>query len=418
MKISKASTGTAIFLKQPAIEYHRQGYLDKFYTTFIEHPNYWLSRVISKSVGAEIQRRAFHDLPLSAFELYPWKEIARTIASKKFSPGMADQIWEWADLSFDRWVASKLSSDLTAIEVVEHSSLQTILTAKKKGIVSVYEQPSQHHSFLYPIVQQLLKEKPELVTPTTKLQINEKSVRRNERRDKELAAADIIMCNSSFTKRTLLNSGLVKENKILVNPYGFPAPVPKQEYGNTKKLVFLNAGTQNLRKGLHLLYDVWKQPFFQKAEMELWLIGAMNLPPSLLQGIGANVKIMSSIPREELMRLYQQVDVFVLPTYADGFGMVISEAMSRGIPVITTYNSGGPDIIEHGKNGFLIPAGDEGALLEQMKWCVENRHLLAQIGQNALATAKKWQWEDSRKNHVDLVTNKIATIKEAWKKDV
>ncbi|MFP3345246.1 glycosyltransferase family 4 protein, partial [Halomonas sp. SIMBA_159] len=53
----------------------------------------------------------------------------------------------------------------------------------------------------------------------------------------------------------------------------------------------------------------------------------------------------------EWLRLYQQADVFVMPTYADAFGYVFIEAMAMGLPVITTRINAIPEIVSHGETG-------------------------------------------------------------------
>ena len=111
------------------------------------------------------------------------------------------------------------------------------------------------------------------------------------------------------------------------------------------------------------------------------------------------------------MELYKQASVFVLPSLADGFAMVISEAMSRGVPVITTENTGGPDVITPGKDGWIVPAGDEEALVNQMKWCVENKHQVEEVGIKAIERAKQWQWSDYRAAVAQKIKLKIDEYK-------
>ena len=106
--------------------------------------------------------------------------------------------------------------------------------------------------------------------------------------------------------------------------------------------------------------------------------------------------------------MYAEASVFVLPSLADGFGMVISEAMSRGLPVIATENTGAADVIEPSITGFVIPTGDEEALKSQMRWCVEHSDLLSQIGANAREAAAKWQWSDYRRALSDVVHQRIS----------
>jgi len=158
-----------------------------------------------------------------------------------------------------------------------------------------------------------------------------------------------------------------------------------------------------LRKGSHLLYEAWKLCGFKEEEAKLLLVGKMLLPAHLRNDLPKNVVINGNIPHEELMELYQQADIFVLPTLADGFGMVVTEAMSQGVPVIASINSCGPDVIDHTQDGWLIPAGDLSALVAQMKWCVENRNQLNNFSKAARQKALSWQWPQYRQLLTEII---------------
>ena len=67
-------------------------------------------------------------------------------------------------------------------------------------------------------------------------------------------------------------------------------------------------------------------------------------------------------------------DVFILPSYREGFGMVLMEAGALGVPCITTNITGCNEIIQDGVNGKIIPPRDENALYEVMKWFYEHRN--------------------------------------------
>jgi glycosyltransferase involved in cell wall biosynthesis len=414
MKVLHAHPGSNPFTKHTAIGYYEENMLENFLTTFIAHKDYFLSNAIVKlvpSLKRDIERKAFEELPLEKIKTYPYKELLRLFVSRYGSAVLTDKTWEWAELSFDKWVASQVSKmNIDAVHVYEHAGLATLKKGREKGIFTIYEQPSQYHTFFAPVVAEQLKKYPQLASSETSLLFNDKSDYRNRRRDEELAHADLVLCNSSFTKRTLLDAK-IKADKIQVVSYGFPHVLDlsqtESKTSTDKPVIFLNAGTQNLRKGLHLLYNAWRKANFSPQQAELWLIGKNSLPEDLTKDLGINVKIKDSIPREELMQLYKEADVFVLPTLADGFAMVISEAMSQGVPVITTQNSMAPDFIINEKNGWVVPVGEEEALLNQMKWCVENKHLLPKIGYEALQTAKKWQWEDYRKKVTEVVQNQF-----------
>jgi len=102
----------------------------------------------------------------------------------------------------------------------------------------------------------------------------------------------------------------------------------------------------------------------------------------------------------------------VLPTLADGFGMVITEAMSQGIPVIASENCCGPDVIEPGKDGWIVSAGDIDKLSAQMQWCVANPQQVAACGNAAKQKAANWQWPQYRQKLAEIVANKWQQFKQ------
>jgi glycosyltransferase involved in cell wall biosynthesis len=74
----------------------------------------------------------------------------------------------------------------------------------------------------------------------------------------------------------------------------------------------------------------------------------------------------------------------------------VTEAFAQGLPVITTNRAGAADLVKHGVNGLIIPAGDVNALAEALDWCITHRLELKNMRQAALETAASWQWSDYR----------------------
>jgi len=399
MKISIANPSVAPHVKQNVTAYFDSGDLSTFYTTFFSHPESTLSILLSKIPGLnkELKKRAFNNLPIPYFASKPLLEILRSISARKLSAEITDAIWHRAELSFDNWVAKRIDTEnIDAIHTYEHCALATLEKARQKGIYTIYEQLSQHHTFFTKVAKEQFLLYPDLKTLNNDLLVNNKAKKRNIRRDNELKLADVILCNSSFTKTTLIDAG-IDEKKITVIPLAFPKPIEKvRDRNRNEPIKFLYAGNQSLRKGVHLLYEAWKICNFEAVEAELWLIGKMQLPEHLRTNLPGKVIIKNTIPHEELIGIYSEVDIFVLPTLADGFGMVITESMSQGTPVITTENSAGPDIIKHNENGWIIPAGNLEALIKQMKAVVKNAANLEKISTAALATARRWQWPEYR----------------------
>jgi glycosyltransferase involved in cell wall biosynthesis len=82
----------------------------------------------------------------------------------------------------------------------------------------------------------------------------------------------------------------------------------------------------------------------------------------------------------EWLNLYSQADVFVMPTYADAFGIVFLEAMAAGLPVIASQLPQIYEIVSDGETGFLVPSGDRHALACKIRHLIENPTLGREMG--------------------------------------
>ena len=116
---------------------------------------------------------------------------------------------------------------------------------------------------------------------------------------------------------------------------------------------------------------------------------------------------MGSISREKLMPEYGLADALLFPTLCDGFGMVATEAWSRGCPVITTPRAGVADLLRDGENGRLIDARSASAIAEVVNWCHHNRPTLKAMRSPARETALAHQWSDYRAQVVRTIQERL-----------
>jgi len=98
------------------------------------------------------------------------------------------------------------------------------------------------------------------------------------------------------------------------------------------------------------------------------------------------------VSRDQVPALLATADVFVFPSLFDGFGLAQLEAMAAGLPVVTTDASAGPDLIEDGAEGFVVPAGDAGALVERMRHFIERPDRTREMGERARIAAGRFSW--------------------------
>ena len=104
--------------------------------------------------------------------------------------------------------------------------------------------------------------------------------------------------------------------------------------------------------------------------------------------------------RDNLVKLYQNATLFVLPSYHEGLPTVLLEAMSCGLPIIATDVRGNRDMISSGKNGILVPPRDPKKMAEATSLLLENDTLRTSLSKNARKTIEgKYTW--------DAVSNKF-----------
>lgn len=122
-----------------------------------------------------------------------------------------------------------------------------------------------------------------------------------------------------------------------------------------------------------------------------------------------NVHFEGFKQKEELKKYYQAADVFVLMTIYDVWGLVINEAMSNGLPVITTDMCvAGLDLIKDGENGFVISVGDSDAL-QRCIWDIYKSDKYAQMQNNAIATIREYTIENLAQTHIKIFKKYLHT---------
>ena len=116
-----------------------------------------------------------------------------------------------------------------------------------------------------------------------------------------------------------------------------------------------------------------------------------------------SVHYVDFMGKEELKNYYRAADVFVLMTVGDVWGLVVNEAMACGLPIITTDKCvAGRELVENGKNGFVIGVGDDEALAGCVKEIVYNEKKIADMGENSLKTIKNCTIEEMAKIHMGV----------------
>ncbi len=297
------------------------------------------------------------------------------------------------DILFDHWVSKQLKKEEPFDLFVGWANYATksIPIARKLGAKIIVESGSCHIAAQQKLLQQEYQTHGLMHQPITQ--------RNRERMIQEYHAADYIMTLSSFARKSFIDHGFAPE-KILQVACGADIEyfmTPKQET-LVKQQVFtvMFVGLLSIRKGIHYLIDAWQQLKLPEATTRLLLVGSMqhDLQQVLKnKTLTKNIVFYGPTSRETLRKLYQQASVFVLPSVEDGFGMVMGEAMASGLPIISTINTGAPDVITDGKEGFLVPAQQASGLAEKIAWCYEHQDQATQMGLQGQKTIQNYRWD-------------------------
>jgi glycosyltransferase involved in cell wall biosynthesis len=309
-------------------------------------------------------------------------------------------------------VAQLLEKDLDAVYTYEDGARLTFEAAKRRSIARIYELPLGYYLGVANELERAVK-----ATSDVDIQINSEPAWKQTRKDEELALADLLVVPCEWALASLRFSKFSRKGVIKV-PYGTPAD---EVSGRVQKpdgpFTVLFAGQIGIRKGVPLLLEAWKRLGLKDAR--LLMAGSLGLGEEYLKSHNG-FHYLGALPRVQLLEVMKEMDLFVFPSLAEGFGLVIGEAMAAGVPVLTTMNTGGPELITDGQEGWCVNAHDVDALAERIEWAYWNRDALYEMGSQARRRAEQWTWADYRKKltdelsqhlgiqHVALATEKIA----------
>lgn len=144
------------------------------------------------------------------------------------------------------------------------------------------------------------------------------------------------------------------------------------------------------RKEKHLKLVAIAKPGFRRIESADWFNHLIERC-----GLIGSVEIMESVDDEEIVKLYQNALVFLLPTRMEGWGLAIMEAMAAGCPVISSPVGGVNELVEDGVNGLLVNVGDVKGIADAIVKIASDRELRDNLVSHGLKTARKFTWKNA-----------------------
>lgn len=392
---------TTGFVREAGTGLRRAGWSCDAVTHLIDTPDASWRKALcagAKSVGIdldrEFRRRTLVDSPWNSVDTFPVWELLRVASLRaRMDRRLSDMIFQQAINSLERRTSRALQRNATHVYAYEFSARATFEVAAQRGIGRIYELPSPEYNFVEELLAGEAMLMPELNEPEDAY-FARKRIERLAWRQREWELADLVIVNSQFTLDTFARAGY-DTGKVRVVRYGAPAvaaaETPSAPANDGQPLKCLWAGTFSVRKGAHYLLEAWKQ-LPRGHDLQLDIYGAWALPERFRRDLPASIRFHGSIPQTELFQRYREADILVFPTLCDGFGMVVTEAFAKGLPVITTDRAGAADLVRQEENGLIVPAGHAAGLASALDWCRANRPALRAMRGAALETARRRPW--------------------------
>lgn len=230
-----------------------------------------------------------------------------------------------------------------------------------------------------------------------------------DREEREYALADYILVLSDFCRISFVGRGVPPE-KILTFGLGADTdkfkPSPAAVENRRRRLLagnrlrVLTVGTFSFQKGA---YDLVSIAASLKDTADFRFVGSVEKEAAAL--VKKNAGIISFFPKQDESRLLEQYewgDVFLFPTIQDGFAAVLVQALVSALPILTTTNCGGPDLVKDEAAGWIVPIRDPEAAVSRLRWCDAHRKELADQVARLYERYSAWGSSESARRFADI----------------
>lgn len=403
------------FTRAIAYKLVQENMLYEFHTSVAAFPGGISDRLQKADPFSQLKRRQFEPALKPFTHSFPWFEISRMLAQKMGLPWLTrhergplsvDALYSYLDKKVASRLKNAAAHGVTGVYAYEDGALATFTQAKALGMQCIYDLPIAY----WEAGRDLMKAEADRLPAWT--QTLGGGVRDSEaklfRKTRELELADLVVVPSQFVRNSL--PGWAKNKKIVVAPFGTPvansvsAGEPVDKSNSDRPLRVLFAGSMGQRKGLGDLFSAFK--ILNTSKVELVVMGGLQAPMKFYRDQLPNFVYEPGRPNNEVLKLMASCDVFCLASIVEGRALVMQEAMSQGLPLIITPNTGGEDLIIEGQTGFLIPIRSPEAIAEKINWFLENREKIPAMGKMAKLHAAKLTWD----NYTTQIINAINAL--------
>jgi len=380
-----------------------EGLLGEFHTT--------LDTTLPASIlrrgrlGASLARRALPPSVHRVTRAHPANEAIRLLGERTalrrlhLSTGIESSL-----RTIDDAIARRLRGRATAVYGYEDAAVSAFTAAERAGLPRIYDLPIAHWRTGEEILDQEAELEPQWAGTLSHRQFVDRR-RRQERKDGELQLASRIVTASSFTRDSLLKyPGTLAP--ISVIPYGAPTPTDVRQARRQGPLRVLFVGGLSQRKGISYFFDAVQS---MGHAIDVTVVGLKVGESEARDHALEKVSWIPTAPHARVLELMRDADVLVFPSLFEGFGLVLTEALSQGLPIIATPHTAAPDLITDGVEGWIVPIRSADAIRSRLEILIDDISLARHMGEAALERARRLEWSSYGSAIVHLVREATRT---------
>jgi len=209
-----------------------------------------------------------------------------------------------------------------------------------------------------------------------------------------------IIAVSENTKKDILKYFKIDSKKIEVIYEGVSKEFFPIKKAKNKEFVIGYIGGLGKRKNVEFILKLAKQ--VPKIKFK---IGGKGPDKERLESISKklklkNVNFVGFVPNEQMNNFYNSLDVFLFPSFYEGFGLPVVEAMACGIPCLISDRGSLPEIVKNA--GIILDISDLEKSTEKMKKLIKNKKLRDKMGKEEIKRAKEFTWEKCAKKTMEV----------------
>jgi len=204
----------------------------------------------------------------------------------------------------------------------------------------------------------------------------------------------------------------VERVKVVYNGVDTELFAPAAQMKKTPNRLIFVGNTEDRKKGIRFLLEAM---LYLPKETTLTVVDG-GAPRHLLMEelmkryrLGGRVECTGKIPTQEVAAKYREAEIAVCPSVYEGFGFPAAEAMSSGLPVVSTTGGALPEVVgEDGEAGFLVPPRDPQALARAIRRLVESKELRMKMGQaGRRRVVERFSWDAACRDMTDVYLENI-----------